>query len=138
MAIEWDVSLSVGIEELDNQHKELIGRINELIDACHQGKGHKTVGAVLTFLDEYTRLHFNTEEGYMRKYDFPGFEEHRLQHQQFIANLAEVRNRFDQEGPGVHIVVITNRILAGWLNTHIRRSDKVLGAHIRAYENTGQ
>jgi hypothetical protein len=32
----------------------------------------------------------------------------------------------------VHIVVITNRILAGWLNTHIRRSDKVFGAHMES------
>lgn len=132
MAIEWNSSLSVGVEELDNQHKELFRQINELIDACHKGKGPEAVGEVLTFLDSYVRLHFGTEENYMRKYDFPGFEEHRLQHQEFMANLSEVRRRFTQEGPGVHIVVITNRILAGWLNTHIRRSDKVLGEHIRA------
>lgn len=133
MAIEWNTSLSVGVEELDNQHKELFRRINELIAACHKGEGPEVVGEVLKFLDSYVRLHFGTEEDYMRKYDFPGMGEHCRQHQEFMDNLTEVRRRFSQEGPGVHIVVITNRILAGWLNTHIRRSDKVLGAHIKAY-----
>jgi len=134
MAIEWNDSLAVGIEEIDNQHKELFRRINDLIEACHQGRGAEAVGEVLAFLDSYARLHFSTEEGYMRKYNFPGLDGHHQQHQEFMANLAEVRNRFAKEGPGVHIVVITNRILAGWLNTHIRRSDKVLGAHIKAYK----
>lgn len=132
MAIEWNASLSVGIEEIDNQHKELFRQINELIHACHQGRGGEAVGEVLSFLDSYIRLHFRTEENLMLKYEFPEFQAHRLQHQEFMANLAEVRRRFSEEGPGVHIVVITNRILAGWLNTHIRRSDKIFGAHVKS------
>lgn len=134
MAIEWNDSLSVGVEEIDNQHKELFRQINELIEACHKGKGPEAVGEVLNFLDRYARLHFGTEEGYMQQYNFPDYSNHRLQHQEFMTNMAEVKRRFAEEGPGVHIVVITNRILAGWLNTHIRRSDKVLGAHIKAYK----
>jgi hemerythrin len=133
MAIEWTEDLSVGVTEIDNQHKELFRQINMLIEACHQGRGAQAVGEVLSFLDSYARLHFGTEEDYMQKYQFPGMESHRRQHQEFIANLTEVKERFAQEGPGVHIVVITNRILAGWLNNHIRRSDKVLGAHIKAH-----
>ncbi|MDD4658768.1 MAG: bacteriohemerythrin [Eubacteriales bacterium] len=132
MAIEWNASLSVGIEEIDKQHKELFRQINELIHACHQGRGVEAVGEVLSFLDSYVRLHFRTEESLMLKYGFPEFQAHRLQHQEFMANLAEVRRRFTEEGPGVHIVVITNRILAGWLNTHIRRSDKIFGVHVES------
>lgn len=134
MAIEWTEDLVVGIPDIDNQHKELFFHINKLIEACHQGRGAQTVGEVLSFLGSYARLHFGTEEDYMRKYQFPGMEGHRQQHQEFIDNLAKVKERFDQEGPGVHIVVITNRMLAGWLNNHIRRSDKVLGEYIKAMQ----
>jgi len=132
LGIEWNASLSIGIEEIDNQHKELFRQINHLIHACHQGRGVETVGEVLSFLDSYVRLHFRTEENLMRQYGFPEFQAHCLQHQEFMANLAEVHRRFSEDGPGVHIVVITNRILAGWLNTHIRRSDKVFGAHMES------
>lgn len=132
MTIAWTEDLAVGIPDIDNQHKELFRQINLLIDACRLGQGAEAVGQVLAFLENYTRLHFSTEENYMRKYQFPGAEGHIRQHQEFVANMTKVKERFDQEGPGVHIIVITNRILAGWLNTHIRRSDKVLGAHIKA------
>ncbi len=132
MTIVWTEDLAVGIPEIDDQHKELFRQINLLIEACHLGRGADAVGQVLAFLDSYACLHFSTEENYMRKYQFPGAEGHLRQHQEFIVNLTEVKARFAQDGPGVHIVVITNRILAGWLNTHIRRSDKVLGAHIKA------
>ncbi|HOB34254.1 MAG: hemerythrin family protein [Firmicutes bacterium] len=131
MAIQWTDSLSVGVTEIDNQHKELFRQINVLIDACHKGKGAEAVGETLVFLDRYARMHFSTEEGYMERYQYPGLDVHRRQHQEFMDNLAEIRKRFEAEGPGVHIVVITNRILAGWLNTHIRRSDKALGDYIR-------
>lgn len=138
MAIAWTEDLAVGIPDIDKQHKELFRQINSLIEACRLGQGAEAVGQVLSFLENYARLHFSTEENYMRKYQFPGIEDHLRQHQEFVANLTEVKARFDQEGPGVHIIVITNRILAGWLNTHIRRSDKVLGNHIRAMMQAAQ
>src|SRR5690554_2240620 len=130
MTIEWNTSLSVGIKELDDQHKTLFKQINQLIDACHLNKGPEVIGQVLDFLDDYARGHFQTEEAYMRRYEYPGLEGHRQQHQEFMENLAQVRRRFSQEGAGVHIVVITNRLLAGGLNSHIRRSDKALGKYI--------
>ena len=134
MAIEWTAALATGVEELDIQHKELFKRINELLDACHKGKGPEAVSEVLAYLDNYARLHFRTEENYMVKYNYSDYQNHRGQHREFMANIAEVRRRCSEEGPGVHIVVITNRVIAGWLNSHIRRSDKALGAYIKAYK----
>jgi hemerythrin len=134
MTIEWTAALATGVVEIDKQHQELFRRINELLDACHKGKGPEAVGEVLAYLDNYARLHFATEENYMVKYGFADYQTHREQHREFMTNVAEVRRRFTEEGPGVHIVVITNRVIAGWLNTHIRRSDKALGAYIKAYQ----
>jgi hemerythrin len=46
MAIEWTDDLAVGIVEIDNQHKELFHQINQLLEACNQGKGKETVGKI--------------------------------------------------------------------------------------------
>ncbi len=37
--IDWDKSLSVNVEEIDQQHKKLIAMINELNEAMRNGKG---------------------------------------------------------------------------------------------------
>lgn len=43
MAIEWTDELATGVNKIDNQHKELFKRINNLLDACNQGKGKDEV-----------------------------------------------------------------------------------------------
>jgi hemerythrin len=36
--MQWTEDLSVGVETIDNQHKELFSRINSLADAIRLGK----------------------------------------------------------------------------------------------------
>ena len=36
--MQWTEDLTVGVEAIDNQHKELFSRINSLADAIRQGK----------------------------------------------------------------------------------------------------
>lgn len=69
--IEWLDQYSVGVESIDNQHKELFARINKLLDACSQGEGKKVLPEVLDFLGDYVVFHFSTEEKYMKEYLYP-------------------------------------------------------------------
>ena len=55
----WSPSLSVGIELLDNQHKEWIERAEELFDAGKKNQAREYIGAVsYTHLDVYKRQIF--------------------------------------------------------------------------------
>lgn len=38
--IQWNESLSVGVVEIDRQHRKLVELINDLNNAMRQGKGH--------------------------------------------------------------------------------------------------
>ena len=71
MAIEWSDNLSTGVAEIDNQHKELFRRINDLFDACNQGKGKSEVAGVMEFLESYVVEHFGKEENYMKNTAMP-------------------------------------------------------------------
>lgn len=53
MAYSWDKSLETGNPSIDSQHKSLINAINELLDACSQGKGRNEVSKTLNFLQDY-------------------------------------------------------------------------------------
>jgi len=126
MAILWTDDLTTGVKQIDEQHQELFTRINALLEACSQGKGKVEVANVIDFLEGYVITHFAEEERYMIKNSYPAYIAHKAQHAEFMDNFAKLKTSFREEGPGVHIVVTTNRIVVEWLRTHIRKLDKAL------------
>ncbi|MBV5350516.1 hemerythrin domain-containing protein, partial [bacterium] len=76
MGITWREDLAVGVEQIDDQHKELLARFDLLLSACKQGKGSEEVLHLLDFLDEYVIRHFGDEEQLQKKIGFPDFTAH--------------------------------------------------------------
>ena len=131
MAIEWTADLSTGVNEIDNQHRELFQRINDLLDACNRGKGKEEVKKVISFLEDYVVTHFSEEEKYMGRYDYPEGLSHKKRHAEFMENFLRLKTEFEAEGPGVHIVVSINRLVVDWLRNHIRKTDRALGSFLK-------
>jgi hemerythrin-like metal-binding protein len=77
--IEWHSGLSLGIEKIDDQHKNLIDLSNKLMDAAKHGAS-KNITEAFHSLREYTVYHFNDEEEYMRRIKYPKLHEHSQQH----------------------------------------------------------
>lgn len=132
MAIEWNNDLSIGVDEIDNQHKELFRRINALLDACTQGKGKGEVGRVINFLEDYIVKHFNAEEAIQKKHAYPDYESHKTLHDEFRKSFSELKKSFETEGAGLPLVLRTNRTVVDWLVKHIGRVDKVLGGFLKS------
>lgn len=131
MSIIWTEDLSTGVETIDDQHKELFKRIDNLLDSCRLGKGKVEVKKMIQFLDDYVTIHFSEEEKYMQKYAYPEYDRHKGQHLEFTGNFMMLKNQLDNEGPGVHIVVATNQIVVDWLKNHIRKVDRALGSFLK-------
>src|SRR3972149_3293503 len=108
MPFEWTQNLSIGVAEIDNQHKELFKRINNLLDACTQGKGKDEVLNTLRFLDDYVTVHFTEEERLQQKYNYPYYTSHKALHAEFIKNISDIKKAVEEEGAGLHLVVRTN------------------------------
>ncbi len=131
MAIHWTESLATGVQEIDDQHKELFGRINSLLNACNMGKGRLEIGRTIVFLEDYVNEHFGTEERYMIKHQYPDYDAHKAQHISFRNNLATIKRQLDEEGAGVHIIILTNKLIIDWFTNHIRILDRALGDYLR-------
>lgn len=131
MPIQWTPDLAVGVETIDNQHKELYKRINDLLEACRAGKGKETVGEVVAFLEAYVVEHFNAEESLMVRYSYPGYVDHKSLHTQFVKDFAALKEQIKAEGATGHIVIQTNRVVVNWLNQHIRNVDTRLGEFLK-------
>lgn len=133
MGIEWRDYLAVGVDEIDNQHKELFTRFNSLLNACDEGKGDEEVKKLLGFLDDYVATHFRAEEKIQQEYGYPDYLHHKDQHRWFTDELAKLKGQFASQGPALGVVLSTNRFLVNWLIEHISKMDKVLGQYIKAH-----
>lgn len=131
MGIEWRDSLSIGITEIDNQHKQLLSHFDRLLKACEAGKGLQELKTLLGFLDEYVIKHFNDEESIQRLRNYPGYEAHKKEHESFIIRLKALKQEISAEGVALHHVMETNNMLLKWLLHHISTVDVQLGTYLK-------
>jgi hemerythrin len=132
MAIQWRDSLSIGVEAIDSQHKELLLRFDKLLTACQAGQGIEELKKLQAFLDDYVHTHFNDEEALQRKHNYPDYEAHRAEHTFFIEQLNTLKAETEKEGISTHHVVETNNMLLKWLLNHISKVDTKLGIFLKS------
>ncbi|AWB10914.1 hemerythrin [Thermodesulfobium acidiphilum] len=129
--VQWSDDLSSGFKEIGDQHKELINRVNKLLDACNPGKGKQEIGETLNFLSDYVVEHFNSEEKYMKQYNYPGLNEQIEQHKYFVSYVGELKKDFEQNGPSISLTMKLSKNLVDWLVNHIMKVDKKAGAFLK-------
>ena len=121
--IEWSNELSVGINSIDEQHKKLVNMINALNDAMLTGSSNELLGKIFTGLAAYTQKHFSYEENMFAEYGYSDSEEHKRQHNELIAQVIELKEKF-MENPQGTISADLMQFLKRWLTNHIMRTDK--------------
>lgn len=127
MYLDWDWTLNIGIDSIDNQHKELIDRLDQLLTSIKEGKGNEEVTKTLDFLEEYVVKHFNEEEALQLKINYPLYNIQHKQHDEFKNDLKEFRRVFETEGTSALLASNIQERLADWLKNHITNLDKDLG-----------
>ena len=131
MAVEWTPDLGTEVREIDDQHKELFRRIDNLLEAWKQGKATAEVDKVISFLTAYVVEHFGNEEKYMVKYGYTNKVQHLAQHDQFVKSFGRLRDRFANEGVKPELIDDASQLLVDWLKNHIKYSDKALGLFLK-------
>jgi hemerythrin-like metal-binding protein len=121
----WKDEYSVGIEEMDNDHKKLLNLINQLQTAVHYYTGKEFEEKALDELVDYTKTHFKKEEKLMEENDFADLEAHKLQHQQFIDKVSHFVEQYKKDSDIT--MVDTLKFLKEWLIKHINGTDKEYG-----------
>ena len=67
MRAEFDESLVTGNEMIDTQHKELIDKINKLLDSCETSKESIVAVKTLDYLADYTEFHFGRKKNFRNR-----------------------------------------------------------------------
>jgi hemerythrin len=125
--IEWDDSLSVGVDLIDEQHKMLIQRLADLSEAFTKGHEENKIMKTLDFMIDYTDFHFSAEEKVMAEQSYPGLGQQKEQHEEFKVTLNNILEDFKEESTTKAIATEINVFLHNWLIDHIKGSDIKLG-----------
>ena len=105
------------------QHKELFRRIDNLALAVYDGEGKPALKTLLEFLDSYVTEHFQTEEGYMKKNNYPVFEKHLEKHHTFRKLLSDVEQEFNNRGGDTYLAIRVEKEIRKWWENHILQTD---------------
>ena len=128
----FDESLVTGNDLIDEQHKELIGKINDLVKSCETGKEKTTAVKMLDYLSDYTDFHFSAEEKLQEEIEYPRISEHKEQHKAFIQAIKELYEMLqEEEGPTPAFVAAVDKNVTEWLFKHIKGFDKAVAEYAR-------
>ncbi len=133
MALVWDNSLELGVQEIDNQHREIFNCFEKLSSACQSGQGEGVLEEVLMFLDDYVAHHFSSEETLMEHHHYPKLSEQREQHISFRQELEDLRNHSRTDEDRHKLAMAIDRQLVRWLIQHIRSSDREMAEYITTH-----
>lgn len=120
--INWSNDLSVTIDTIDMQHKKLVDLINSLHDAMREGRSKEVISGVLKSLRDYTKQHFADEERRMTAAKYPGFLEHKMQHDRFVEQVNDCIAKHESGAMSVSLSLMN--FLIDWLRGHIKGTDK--------------
>lgn len=132
--VVWNDHLSVGNAFIDNDHRHLIGVMNNLHAVMGAGAGPDALGTVLNDLVRHTREHFQREEDLMREMDYAGLAGHRDAHHKLIRELLQMQKSFiagETKLTADLLQFLFEQFLFEWLFDHIAKDDTKLAQAIR-------
>ncbi len=132
--MEWTQDLAIGIETIDNQHKELFKRINDLVGAIKQHRCKDEIDGTIGFLEDYARFHFTEEEKRMREAGYGGLDEHRQHHAVYMGNIKDLKEQASLprvSGASYDLSVTANQMVVDWIVDHIMKKDKQFGKFMK-------
>ena len=129
---EWNSAMITGASDIDEQHRELINKFNELVEAEASRADRKTIGGILDFLQHYAEWHFNTEEQIMDQYQFHLAEENKKAHNEYRVKFGKLYEQW-QNTTGSDKAVLHDTIveLARWIANHILTMDNELHRYMK-------
>jgi len=124
--MQWSDEYSVEIQEIDEQHKCIVGYINELYEALSRKGNRDLVEDVIQKLVEYTKVHFAVEEALMRIFHYEDYERHKEIHDNIVQQVLTYQGKFmaGDDKVGMELLMF----LKGWLFEHINKVDKAYSA----------
>jgi hemerythrin-like metal-binding protein len=135
--IVWQPEYSIGVVEIDYQHKELLNLVNYTINNCTGNKieEKKYFNKIIDGTIKQMKEHFSTEERIMEKTNYPKYNDHKSEHEKVIKELSEIVEGIKDGTIELKLIEIAS-FLKDWILDHIPRYDKDAKEYfLKGYDN---
>ena len=136
--VVWTERLSVGVAEIDDQHRELYRRINLFLCALAEKRGKDELRPLVAYLKEYIGDHFAAEQQMMELSGYAHLGDHMIAHHWFEDRYCRLVEHLDKEGETFGIARDLLELLVTWLDTHLETTDRQFGTYLVRYRLRGR
>lgn len=134
MLRNWSDAYRIGIDEIDQQHQGFFAASHRLYEAILNREGREGVIEALAFMRSYAETHFDTEEAFMRRHDYPDLAAHARQHAAFVRHLDALEDDLRTFGASQELADRALDLTQDWLIEHIADEDVLYALHVKAGE----
>lgn len=118
--IVWSDNNKLGIPIIDEQHRGIISTINSLHYFIQTGHEHEIIKPTMTMLEQYTEVHFKTEEALLAEANYPALEEHIALHKELAKRTKKLSIDANRRKDSDMVL----KFLKEWWLGHINKKDR--------------
>jgi len=134
---EWDPKLETGVAVIDQQHRELFRRLDELQLAIYGAKPKNELVVMIEYLEKYVEEHFAAEEKMMFGVWFHDYSGHKREHEEFKRIFQRIRDEYRNRGADNFFAIQLEKEVYRWWENHIMCTDMTFAAVVRAHAARG-
>lgn len=125
--MKWDSSFAVGIEAIDNQHKQIFEHLLAIENSIVKRDPWHILHFFVTQLAEYLKFHFAVEEALLEIVGYQQRDEHCGAHARLMDEVAKLEDQLQKKPSGENLV----GFFEDWFVRHVLSSDREYAAFIR-------
>jgi hemerythrin len=130
MEIIWSDDLKTGIQSIDEQHQNII----EVLSGVRPSKLSKSeLFQLLSDVQGFLQIHFDTEERYMIEASYPEYEAHKSVHDKAREDCSMILTQNNDDYCSSKIALALISYMQDWVFDHVPNEDAKLADYLKQH-----
>ncbi len=136
----WKEKYRIYVKKVDEQHEALFDTVSGFVKLLREDGDWvdklPKVKETIDFMQKYVVIHFDDEEAYQLRINYPGYKAHKEIHENFKSEVREFANKFENENFDETLANEFAGKLMAWLINHVASSDQKIGEYAKTLGGT--
>ena len=119
--LQWKPEYSVGVDSMDDEHREMIDLINDIYERLESDSNVEQIEACLGDIFSTISMHFALEEKMMRSSNYAEYQAHKDDHENLLDQIRDLMDDYDADSSTGAVKL--EQSLSGWFAGHFSTFD---------------